>query len=114
MASHVERLKESACFKNSEMTCITCHNPHYSVSSLRDNYFDNKCQDCHHICKDEKIDNCVNCHMPSSSSSDIMHVTITDHKIGLHLSKDTVKGNFLGLFSINNFILLNCLKLNLI
>ena len=102
MASHVERLKESACFKNSEMTCITCHNPHYSVSSLRDNYFDNKCQDCHHICKDEKIDNCVSCHMPSSSSSDIMHVTITDHKIGLHLSKDTVKGNFLGLFSINN------------
>ena len=40
--------------------------------------------------------------MPESSSSDIMHVSITDHKIGIHANNKKEKGKFLGLYAINN------------
>jgi len=40
--------------------------------------------------------------MPSSSSADIMHVAITDHKIGVHTTEKQEKGAFMGLFAINN------------
>ena len=106
MASHVDRLKQSACFINSEMNCTSCHNPHHSVQKQRPNYFNDKCISCHDVCKDEKRENndCVSCHMPSSSTIDIPHVTIHDHKIGIHLKTDSVqeKGNFIGLEAINN------------
>ena len=102
MASHADRLKQSSCFKNSEMTCISCHDPHKSVTSLEKNYFDNKCMQCHDVCDDEQTQNCTSCHMPESSSSDIMHVSITDHKIGIHSDSKRNRGEFLGLFSINN------------
>ena len=104
MASHVERLKESACFKEGEMSCISCHNPHKSVRSTTTAYFDNKCMQCHNVCKEEKNENdCASCHMPASSSTDIPHVSITDHKISVHNKKmETKRGAFLGLFAINN------------
>ena len=102
MASHVDRLKESACFKSAEMTCITCHDPHKSVTTLSATYFDNKCMQCHEVCKEEETQNCTSCHMPKSSSTDIMHVAITDHKIGIHNGVETKKGAFRGLVAINN------------
>ncbi len=102
MASHVDRLKQSACFQNAEMTCVTCHNPHKSVTTLSTAYFDNKCMQCHDVCEDKQTQNCTSCHMPSSSSSDIMHVSITDHKIDFHTTKKQEKGAFMGLFAINN------------
>jgi len=102
MASHVDRLKESACFKSTEMTCITCHNPHKSVSTLTTKYFDNKCMQCHEVCKEEETQNCTSCHMLESSSTDIMHVAITDHKIAIHKGIKPEKGAFLGLVAINN------------
>ena len=108
MASHVERLKQSKCFKNSDMTCINCHNPHQSVQILTDNYFDKKCMDCHMSCNDEQnISNCSSCHMPNSSSIDIPHVSITDHKISIpkinkYIEDKRVDKEFIGLFAINN------------
>ena len=102
MASHVDRLKQSACFQSSEITCISCHNPHKSVKTLSTEYFDNKCMQCHDLCTDNQKMDCASCHMPKSSSSDIMHVSITDHKIGVHSTNINQKGEFLGLFSINN------------
>ena len=102
MASHVDRLKQSACFQNAEMTCISCHNPHKSVTTLGANYFDNKCMQCHDVCEDKQTQNCTSCHMPKSSSTDIMHVSITDHKIGVHTNSKSQKGKFLGLVAINN------------
>ncbi|MDP7567537.1 MAG: multiheme c-type cytochrome [Flavobacteriales bacterium] len=102
MASHVDRLKQSACFQNTEMTCVTCHNPHKSVTTLKANYFDAKCMQCHDVCKDEKTQNCTECHMPKSTSTDIMHVAITDHKIAIPSDEKNQKGAFLGLFAINN------------
>ncbi len=62
MASHADRLKQSACFiksyeqvknKNSlkpykeAMTCITCHNPHVSVKETNKNMFNDACMNCH-------------------------------------------------------------------
>ena len=102
MASHADRLQQSACFENAEMTCITCHNPHKSVTTLGSVYFDNKCMQCHEICDDKQTQNCASCHMPKSSTSDIMHVSITDHKIDVHSNMKFDKGKFLGLFAINN------------
>ena len=102
MASHVDRLKQSACYNNAELSCVSCHNPHKSVTTLKESYFDNKCKKCHIQCKDEQSQNCTSCHMPKSSSSDIMHVAITDHKIGIHKENKKKKGTFLGLFAINN------------
>ena len=102
MASHADRLQQSACFKNSDMTCVSCHNPHTSVSALETDYFDNKCMQCHQVCDDEQTRDCSSCHMPKSLTSDIMHVSITDHKIGIHSSDMLEKGDFIGLFAINN------------
>ena len=102
MASHVERLKQSACFKTAEITCITCHDPHNSVNNVSTAYFDNKCMQCHSDCKDEQTQNCTSCHMPKSTTTDIQHVSISDHKISIPSSIKKKKGKFLGLFAINN------------
>ena len=73
MASHADRLKQSACFiksiekikKNTvvsntsmvsnnnlkpykeAMTCVTCHNPHVSVKETNKNVFNDACNNCH-------------------------------------------------------------------
>ena len=107
MASHADRLKQSACFKvmadkhgnekslrpyKNAMTCVTCHNPHVSVRKQGDGPFNAKCGSCHTA---QKVDdcsetsakrnaagnNCVSCHMPVSGSIDIPHVTVHDHYI---------------------------------
>ena len=107
MASHADRLKQSACFKvmadkhgnekslrpyKNAMTCVTCHNPHVSVRKQGDEPFNAKCGSCHTA---QKVDdcsetsakrnaagnNCVSCHMPVSGSIDIPHVTVHDHYI---------------------------------
>ncbi|MGC6428843.1 MAG: tetratricopeptide repeat protein [Flavobacteriales bacterium] len=105
MASHVDRFKQSKCFTESEdMTCISCHNPHHSVQKTSPNYFNNKCMDCHSDCSvPQESKNCVQCHMPKSSTIDIPHVSISDHKIAIP-SQDSskTKGDFMGLVSINN------------
>ncbi len=105
MASHPDRLRMSACFLQTQanpkfampMTCITCHDPHLSIKSLGTEHYKTVCQSCHSpeestpklagacTAKPElrlaNQDNCVSCHMPTSGSSDIPHVRITDHFI---------------------------------
>lgn len=106
MASHAERLKQSSCFIESErmyadsaslrpyknaLTCVSCHNPHLSVTQTEMQHFIQKCQSCHTSPKAEctenmnvrknKNDDCVSCHMPMSGSVDIPHVSIHDHYI---------------------------------
>ena len=140
MASHADRLKQSACFiksyekvqnKNSlkpykeALTCVTCHNPHLSVKETNKNVFNDACNNCHTansksdlLCSEKnvvlarnakpghapvKFLNCVGCHMPSSGSTDIPHVSVHDHYIRKPISKkekDKIK-TFVGLYSIN-------------
>ena len=103
MASHVDRLQQSECYDIGGITCITCHNPHKSVTNLSDSYFNNKCMDCHNVCEEVPSNlDCISCHMPKSSSSDIPHVSITDHKISVHRESKFEKGDFISLFCVNN------------
>ncbi len=137
MASHADRLKQSACFIKSyertatkdalkpykeAMTCVTCHNPHVSVRETNKEVFNNACKKCHgadltvvyekesiggrasETCfKKSKAPYCVSCHMPSSGSTDIPHVSVHDHYIRKPLTrkeKDKIK-TFVGLHSVN-------------
>ncbi len=132
MASHADRLKQSQCFiqslkKNKSsnnlkpyqnaLTCITCHNPHISVTVTKSDKFNNICLSCHHpensdnkYCSSKEVihskkTNCVSCHMPVSTSKDIPHVTIHDHYIRKPEKKkntSTYTHQFLGLFCIND------------
>lgn len=94
MASHSDRLQQSACFQQSQMTCLTCHNPHKSVTITPQAQFNADCQSCHAPSEGPTakcgIDaarmnaadsNCVGCHMPPSTTTDIPHVTVHDHYI---------------------------------
>jgi tetratricopeptide (TPR) repeat protein len=131
MASHADRLKQSACFIASTtstgsvakanklkpykdaMTCVTCHNPHISVRNTNSNVFNEACNTCHDtngksqlICSKKgiiKTSDCVSCHMPKSGSIDIPHVTVHDHYIRKPLRKKDKEGikEFIGLYAIN-------------
>lgn len=108
------------------ITCVTCHNPHVSVEKTNIDVFNKACRNCHmvqtqdsrHKTQDSftenskifcskkgitQIDNCVNCHMPRSGSSDIPHVTVHDHYIRKPLNKKDKQGikEFIGLYAIN-------------
>lgn len=140
MASHADRLKQSACFIKSyekvqnknplkpykeALTCITCHNPHVSVKETNKNVFNDACNNCHQqngksdlLCTEKNVVlarnakqghapssflNCVSCHMPTSGSIDIPHVSVHDHYIRKPISrseKNKIK-SFVGLYSIN-------------
>jgi tetratricopeptide (TPR) repeat protein len=139
MASHADRLKQSACFIKSiektkssnslkpykeAMTCITCHNPHISVRETNKEIFNDACRKCHvnELAEGSKqlavssliptktcqvptyqTANCVSCHMPSSGSIDIPHVSVHDHYIRKPISskeKNKIK-EFIGLYTIN-------------
>ncbi|MCB0819966.1 MAG: hypothetical protein KDC13_05050, partial [Bacteroidetes bacterium] len=129
MASHADRLKQSACFREMEtryvtanslrpyksaLTCVNCHNPHVSVKETSEALFNQKCVSCH---KAEKVNacpelhtktigeetSCVSCHMPLTGSSDIPHVSIHDHYIRRQYKKDEkAGGKFISLSCINN------------
>ena len=75
-------LASSKCFQGSQMTCITCHDPHANEQNMLKTY-SQRCMSCHNqehnnFCKlkdKEKYDitsNCIDCHMPDQSSRAIM------------------------------------------
>lgn len=92
---HGYRLKQSLCYMESEgeLTCLTCHDPHRTVTPIdRAAYYRDKCVQCHEpdVCADEPrhamhaevaMDDCVTCHMPTHRPSDVVKVTMTDHRI---------------------------------
>jgi tetratricopeptide (TPR) repeat protein len=131
MASHADRLKQSACFIRSAarttpdsslkpyknaLTCITCHNPHVSVRETGTELFNKACLNCHMPGSAATLsitaahagikvwNDCVKCHMPTSGSTDIPHVSVHDHYIRKPVSKQYKKDlkEFTGLFSLND------------
>ncbi len=125
MAGHAERLQMSRCFQVSNkttaanklnLTCITCHNPHVSVRKTNTELFNKACNNCHTAggnaakmpCKATQValskanNNCVGCHMPSSGTADIPHVTVHDHYIRKPGNQTTPAiGNPIGLYAVN-------------
>jgi tetratricopeptide (TPR) repeat protein len=105
------------------LTCVTCHNPHVSVRETNSEVFNDACKSCHGSEKKSKLEctepsvikvmqsphselktpNCTKCHMPSSGSTDIPHVTVHDHYIRKPITqkeKEKLK-KFIGLYAIN-------------
>lgn len=80
------RLRMSACFRNSSMTCLTCHDPHasYRASGATQHYLA-VCKSCHQTVKHTVAlpadSTCLTCHMPQRRADDAVHVVMTDHYI---------------------------------
>ncbi len=89
-----EQMRVSRCFtdSNGRLGCTSCHEPHSRPAlATRDDFYNRKCQSCHgHDASEctERVevrrvqsDHCIVCHMPRSGSSNIVHTSITDHRI---------------------------------
>lgn len=88
-----QRLAMSRCFQESgeALTCITCHNPHYSIKSFTSDYYNAKCRECHSTTSLEEkklttrhleASDCISCHMNRTGNNNTLHgVSNTDHWI---------------------------------
>ena len=80
------RLRKSACFRNSQMTCLTCHDPHdIPRGQAATEHYQEVCVNCHrsvtHTAALPTGSTCVSCHMPKRRTDDAVHVVMTDHYI---------------------------------
>ena len=79
------RLRKSACFRSSQMTCTTCHNPHRSsVGADTSQDYTSICRACHASAHPSGVKagmSCIDCHMPKRRTDDVVHVVMTDHFI---------------------------------
>jgi hypothetical protein len=72
--NQVELLKQSRCFRFSNMTCLTCHNVHTTQHNVTG--FSQRCLSCHKpdsatfARADHPVtNNCIDCHMPRQETS---------------------------------------------
>ncbi|MFB6280083.1 MAG: tetratricopeptide repeat protein [Salinibacter sp.] len=92
--SHPIRLARSACFEHSDMTCTTCHGAHEPAAETTTEEYNTTCRSCHggdraeqpvctrDVAPDQVMTgNCISCHMQKGGTSDVPHVTFTDHWI---------------------------------
>jgi len=91
IAGGAYRLRMSACFQRSEMTCVTCHNPHDIPRGPKAaEHYVAVCRSCHERPHRSGIPQvtgvragatCIDCHMPKRRTEDAVHVVMTDHYI---------------------------------
>jgi tetratricopeptide (TPR) repeat protein len=91
IAGAAYRLRQSACFLQSQMTCVTCHNPHDVPRGERAvQHYTAACRGCHETTHARGVpavvfagprSTCMDCHMPKRRSEDAVHVVMTDHLI---------------------------------
>lgn len=95
---HAYRLQQSACFLHSSeaLNCTSCHDPHRKVPvAERITHFRASCLKCHEVgscdsavsiesMETQNQANCVSCHMPERRTQDVIHATMTDHRIGVY------------------------------
>jgi hypothetical protein len=72
--NQVDMLKQSRCFRESAMTCLTCHNVHAPQHNLAE--FSQRCLICHKpdsatfAKADHPVtNNCIDCHMPRQETN---------------------------------------------
>ena len=86
VVSQVEQLALSRCARASDgrMWCGACHDPHETPASPKQ-YYRQRCLSCHGqalLAQHAKpAEDCIACHMPRRTSSDIAHTSFTDHRI---------------------------------
>ena len=98
VVGHVEQLRLSKCYQQSEMDCTTCH--HLHAEPLDEDpvaLYRSRCLECHNEdgCgldlgerqRQSEADNCMQCHMPRGPT-DIPHFAFTHHRIGIHQEND--------------------------
>ena len=86
VANQIDNLRESKCFQASQMTCITCHDPHLTGSAPHGMTFKDTCVQCHkpEACKQrektppELADKCVECHMRKYSKINVNFAQASD------------------------------------
>lgn len=88
---HGYRLFQSSCYRESmgDLSCISCHDPHVKPASIDFRASVGEvCSGCHENAEQKhsaetnlSAGACVTCHMPRKRTSDVIHVTMTDHKI---------------------------------
>ena len=87
IAGAAYRLRQSACFRQSRMTCVTCHNPHdIPRGEPAKARYVAVCRTCHttseHVSEmSAAAKSCLDCHMPKRRSQDAVHTVMTDHFI---------------------------------
>jgi predicted CXXCH cytochrome family protein len=94
LVNHVEQIHESRCFRASRggLGCISCHDPHrLPEPGAEAAYFRQRCLECHadRGCSlpkaarqaRSKDDDCAQCHLPRSRTSDVFHGATADHRI---------------------------------
>lgn len=90
------QLRKSLCFQKSQMTCITCHDPHRQLRGEQaTQHYIAVCLNCHsgvHALgipgegkpaarTSTEQSNCLTCHMWKRRTDDAVHVVMTDHYI---------------------------------
>ncbi|MCZ6776750.1 MAG: tetratricopeptide repeat protein, partial [Ignavibacteria bacterium] len=102
-----QRLSLSRCFKasNGTLTCITCHDPHFSIKTFTEDHYNQKCKQCHPVASlsgkpleysHTTTDNCVPCHMNRTGRDNTLHgVSNTDHWIRVDANKTAVDWSIL-------------------
>ena len=99
--SEIEQLSLSQCKRSSgdRMSCMSCHDPHYSpAAEERASFYRNKCLACHTEAKFVTTHypgtpDCTSCHMPTGKAQNIPHVAWTDHRIRQHPTQlESVEG----------------------
>jgi tetratricopeptide (TPR) repeat protein len=80
------RLRQSKCFLNSDMTCLTCHDPHNIPRGAEaTKTYIAACENCHHAVVHRVATpagtDCISCHMPKRRTEDAVHLVMTDHFI---------------------------------
>jgi len=90
--SHVQQMRRSRCFQKSDgqLGCISCHDPHRTPQAQeRIRFYRTRCLNCHaqNSClapleqREAQQDSCIACHMPARDSSNVSHVSQTDHRV---------------------------------
>ncbi|HEY2014088.1 MAG TPA: tetratricopeptide repeat protein [Bryobacteraceae bacterium] len=78
-------LRKSACFRASQMTCTTCHNPHQVPQKAQAaELYSAVCRKCHatgHAAAVPGKASCLDCHMARRRPDDVVHAVVTDHYI---------------------------------
>lgn len=105
---HPYRLEQSQCFQksNGALSCLSCHDPHRKVAPQnRVAHYRAACLQCHteDSCgidtmaeiqgaapSHEQLQDCSSCHMPKHRTADVVHVVMTDHRIGLWPDLDSL------------------------
>lgn len=77
-------LSQSRCFEKAEVSCLTCHSSHQTVTREAQHY-DAKCSACHATPKHRTATagfSCVSCHMPGVPTNAALR--FTNHWIGIY------------------------------